>query len=326
MLVPTGGVPLEAREVKPPVQTVSAHKTSAYDYYVSGNTGDALAPTRPGVALMGGGGEVDEAFGWMVEGSGGGDFVVLRGSGADEYHEYLHGLGPLDSVETLVIHSREAASDPFVLERVRNAEAIYLAGGDQARYVTMWKDTPLEQAINEAATGGVPVGGSSAGLAVLGEFSFSARQGTITSDEAMGDPGHPRMSLDRDFLGLFSMQDVITDSHFSQRGRMGRLLAFMANIARSGWADPVKGVGVDEATAVVVDDTGMGRVLGEGSAYFMRAAGPPEVCEPGKPLTYRGVPGVRVDSGGHFDLARWSGEGGTPVRFSVVQGKLEPEP
>jgi cyanophycinase-like exopeptidase len=70
---------------------------------------------------------------------------------------------------------REAAFDPFVIDTIRNAEALFIAGGDQSRYVRFWKDTPVEDAINHVVAKPAPVGGTSAGMAILGEFSYSAR-------------------------------------------------------------------------------------------------------------------------------------------------------
>ena len=135
---------------------------------------------------------MEPAFRWMIQRSGGGDFLVLRAAGDAQIHPYLLGLGGLDSVETLLLRTRQASWDPFVLERVRRAEAIFLAGGDQSRYLERWKDTPLQEALNQAAARGVPIGGTSAGLAVLGEFCFSARKGSVTPGEAMADPADPQ--------------------------------------------------------------------------------------------------------------------------------------
>src|SRR3954470_5621577 len=148
--------------------------TKSYKYFKSGKSADVTTKTVPGFALMGGGKDLDTAFQWMCNKSGGGDFLVLRASGTDAYNEYIAGLCHQNSVATLVIPSREAAMDPFVATTIRNAEALFIAGGDQANYVRNWQGTPVQDAINELIRRGVPVGGTSAGLAVLGEFSYSA--------------------------------------------------------------------------------------------------------------------------------------------------------
>ncbi|MCA9793263.1 MAG: cyanophycinase, partial [Candidatus Eremiobacteraeota bacterium] len=208
---------------------VSTH----YTHYQAGNTQDARTRHRGGLALIGGGTDVDTAFRYLIDQGGGGDFLVLRGSGSDGYQDYVSELGGANSVETLVLHDREAASDPFVLERVERADAIFLAGGDQWNYVGKWKGTPLLEALNRALLDGVPMGGTSAGLAVLGEHVFTAEHDTITSQQAMADPYHPALTLESDFLKAPALAGVITDSHFSQRERMGRLATFMSRLEPS---------------------------------------------------------------------------------------------
>jgi cyanophycinase-like exopeptidase len=73
-----------------------------------------------------------------------------------------------------------------VLAIIRQAEGLWLAGGDQSRYVKYWKDTPVGAALDAHVRAGKPLGGTSAGLAVLGEFSYSALDpGTLTSPIAL---------------------------------------------------------------------------------------------------------------------------------------------
>ena len=147
---------------------------TGYSYYVTGDPADVTTPTRALVVMQGGGDDVDANFARMGEAAGGGDFVVLRASGADGYNDYIHALCGCDSVETIVFNDRQAAFDDFVVRKIRSAEALFLAGGDQSNYVRYWKDTPVEDAIHSFLARGAPIGGTSAGMAVMGEFSYSA--------------------------------------------------------------------------------------------------------------------------------------------------------
>jgi cyanophycinase-like exopeptidase len=131
-----------------------------YDYYLTGNGTNAEGRTQFGLGLMGGGTDVDALFTWMSDRAGGGDFVVIRASGADGYNQYVYDLGHFDSVETLVLKNRAASSDTFVLQTIRNAEALFIAGGDQSDYVNNWKGTPVEDAIHELADRGIPIAGT----------------------------------------------------------------------------------------------------------------------------------------------------------------------
>lgn len=272
--------------------------------YVTGSDADAdVAPTGPGVILMGGGTDVDAAFEWWKPYISGGDVVVLRASGADGYNDYLYkDIGGCDSVETLLVTSEALAKDPYVAWTVAHAEGIFMAGGDQANYLTYWKDTPLEDAIMAAYKRGAVVGGTSAGCAVLGEFMFAAYNDTVYSEEALGDPYTMYMTMERDFLAIPLLASVITDTHFAERDRMGRLVGFLARIVADGWAASAIGIGVDEKTAIVAGPDGKGSVLGSGSAYVLRSNGPPATCAPGMQLEYGGLLLTKLSPGDAVDL------------------------
>ena len=301
---------------------LAAPPKPAYEYYVVGSSSNVTRATTAGQLLMGGGMDVDAAFVWMIDKSGGGDFVVIRATGTDAYNPYIFDLGTVDSVETVIIKNRAAASDPFVVDKIRNAEALFIAGGDQFNYVSYWKGTPVEDAIHYLVTRNVPIGGTSAGLAVMGEFLFSAANGTIDSPAALGNPYNNKVALDRDFLVLPNMGGIITDSHFVTRDRMGRLVAFLARIVKDGWASSAKGIGIDEMTAIAVEANGTATVLGSGAAYFLRTPGTPEVCQAKKALTYRNLSVYRVSGSATFNFSTWTGSGGTAYTLTAEAGVL----
>jgi cyanophycinase len=92
---------------------------------------------------------------------------VLRARGDDDYNSYVNGMCRLNSMATLIIPDLAAAQDPAVADIIRHAEVVFIAGGNQARYVEFWKGTPVEDAINANVASGKPIGGTSAGLAVV---------------------------------------------------------------------------------------------------------------------------------------------------------------
>ena len=298
-----------------------------YDYYITGSPEDRtpITPVAPSVVLMGGGPDVDAAFKFMIDKAPGGDFVVIRASGADGYNPYIFAMGNVDSVETLVIKTREAAFDPFVLERVAKADALFIAGGDQSDYIRLWKGTPLEEKIKALQSRNVPIGGTSAGLAVLGEFDYTGAAGSVTSAEALANPYNRRMTLDRYFLTAPGLGGVIADAHLDTRDRMGRLLTFVARIVQNGWVtvDAARGIGVDVETALLIDGDVATRV-GMGSVYFLRPAVAPVTCKSGTPLTFYNVGVERLSvSTDRFALGTWSGTAGvTHYDISAVAGVL----
>jgi cyanophycinase len=261
----------------------------------------------------------------MCERSGGGDFLVIRASGTDAYNPYIRELCPNgNSVATLIVPTRAAASDPFVANAIAAAEALWIAGGDQADYIEQWTGTPLQTALNSLVARNAPIGGTSAGMAVLTQFVYSAllSQG-VTSSQALADPFTKYLTLAQDFVTVSALTGIIGDQHFSARDRMGRDLAFLCRIAANGWSATPSAIAVDERTALLVDARNALSVVGSGNVYFIRAPGPAETCMPSTPLTFRNVDVYRINATqGSFDLGRWSGRGGTSYRLTAEAGVL----
>jgi len=301
--------------------------------YLTGSAADVSPTPVPGLLLMGGSTDVDAAVKWMLDRANGGDVVVIRSSGADGYNQYMFGLSTVNSVETLIIDSRTKASDATVVSKIRNAEALFIAGGDQWNYVNYWKDTPVEDAINYLLnTRRAPVGGTSAGLAILGSTYYSAQSGSVTSDQALSDPYHRYVTLgNNDFVAAPFLSNTITDSHYSQRTRQGRHIAFMARMMKDyGYAN-VKGIGVDEQTAVCVDGSGNAVVFGSNSAYFLKNTSlGAETCVASQKLTWnRNQQAVSAyiiagsaTGNGQFNLTTFSGSGGASRFYYVNNGIL----
>lgn len=286
----------------------AAEPAANYDYWLTGNAADATpAQTRAGLLLSGGGGDVAAAWRWFVGCAGGGDLVVLRASGGDGYQNYIYEtIGGVDSVETIRFNDASAAHDPRVLDIIRRADGIFLAGGDQARYVRYWKSTPVGAALNAHLRAGKPLGGTSAGLAVLGQYYFAALEDSITSDAALRDPFDRRITLGRDFLAAPELAGVLTDSHFMARQRLGRLVVFLSRISAELNSERIAGLGIDEGTALCVEPGGVSTVYSEkaGLAWLVKLPGGTATITPGQPLRCAEVEVIGVGPGSSLDLSR----------------------
>lgn len=310
-------------------------KTNPASIGLVGDTADVTRLTSGGTVLVGGGPDVDEAMKWMINKSGGGDFVVLRASGTDAYNSYIYGLGVVNSVETLLINSRTLANDPQVEAIIRKAEAVFIAGGNQANYVNYWKDTKVEDALNYLRNiKQVPVGGTSAGCAILGGAYFSALYGTLTSNEALTNPHDRYLTLGHnDFLSQPYLANVITDTHFDNPDRRGRLVTFLARMNHD-YEVVGRGIGLDESTALCIESNGVGRVFGSGTAFFLSQNGidsKPETCISGSRLDWyrqrQAVIAYKIvgtnNGSGSFDLNTWrSINGGEQQYYYVDRGTL----
>lgn len=299
-----------------------AARAADHQVWLTGNPADVQpAQTEGALLLAGGGGDVDDAMRWFVQKAGGGDVVVLRASGADGYNDYLFTkIGGIDSVESILFHNRAASTDARVLAAIRGAEGIWLAGGDQARYVAYWKGTPVAAALDAHVRAGKPLGGTSAGLAVLGEFTFSAAaEGSLTSENALANPFDRRLTLERDFLRFDLLRGVITDSHFMPRARLGRSLAFLARLMAEEKRDRLLGLGVDEKTALAVGADGHARVFTTapaGRVWVLLPSRPADILKPDTPLSFRDVRVVGLGPESTFHLPTLAI--GRPAAASVV--------
>lgn len=317
-----------------------------YTEYVTGSTTDINTNHQPGTCLMGGSSENDEAMVWFLNKADGGDVVVLRATGSDGYNDYFYSqLGvTLNSVTTFVIHNVAGATDPAVLQKVANAEAIWVAGGDQWDYVSLFKDNAMETTLNEYINvkHGV-VGGTSAGMAIMGSSYFTAQYGTLESPVALSNPYHPRVALGyNDFLEVPFMQNLITDTHFTDRDRQGRISVFLARFIQDNGPRSF-GIACNDYTAVCVQPDGKAYVFGEYPdypefAYFLQANCvldyAPETVVAGMPVTWNRngeaikvykVPGT-YGGPNYFDLSDWeTGSGGSWENWFIDNGNLNME-
>jgi len=298
---------------------------------LTGDPADVTTTTTGGTCLMGGGTDVDAAFKWMISKSGGGDFVIIRADNSTGYNSYIYGMGGVNSVETVIIAKATDANSAVIENKIRGAEALFIAGGDQANYVKLWKNTRVENAINYLiSTKHVPVGGTSAGCAILGSSYFAALNGSVTSAEALANPYNSLVTLGHDdFISIPYLQNTITDQHYTQRGREGRLVTFMARMNKD-LKKNARGIASDEQTAVCVDENGIAKVYGNNNAFFLQiATSGPETCVAGLPLTWnqnkQAIKIYRIvgssAGNGSFDLKNYSSaSGGNWLYYYVNNG------
>jgi beta-aspartyl-peptidase (threonine type) len=290
-----------------------------YTHYQIGDLAEP-SPGKPQAALLlVGGGDWDyDAFRWFTAKAGHGHIVVLRASGAGEAgEEFLNKVGGVTSVETFVFDDRKASANPRVIAALAKADGVFIAGGDQSNYVRYWRGTAVAATLDRLAATGHPIGGTSAGLAILGDHGYGAMDGgSVTSDVALRDPLGPQVTMVGDFLHLPHMRHVVTDTHFAKRDRLGRLIAFVAQVRAKGDRQAV-GLGVDQGAALCVDGNGIGRLMTPpgGYAWLVQPEGMPQTARGGKPLDYRAVRITGIGPQSRIDLNKLAV---TRVAFSGV--------
>ena len=313
-----------------------------FTYFSIGNTSDVAITGTGGVCIMGGGTEDDTAMQWFLNKAQSGNVLVLRASGSDGYQDYFYNqLGVnLASVETLVMNNANCGSHPFVLDRISKADAIWFAGGDQFLYKSYLKGTAAEDLINEHINvENQVIGGTSAGMAIQGEYYFDAQNGTISSQTALNNPFDQNVTLDNNFLENDYLTNLITDTHFDSPDRKGRISTFLARLVNDN-QERFFAIACEEYTAVCIENNGIATVYGgypeyDDKVYFIQTNcegyGYPEVIEAGQPLTYTNnqkalhVLEMQATTTGtaRFDLTDWvTSNGGNWQNWYVSNGQL----
>jgi len=305
-----------------------------WEYICVGNCEtDVVTATIGGTIMQGGGDDVDDAYMWLIENSGGGDILTLRAFGTDVWNDIFFRLGSskVNSVATLKFTKGEpACRDPIVLQKIRSCEALWFAGGDQWNYYHFWHDTPVQEAVNELIQKNVTVGGSSAGMAVMAGIPFVAEFESGTGEEDLNDPYNKNVSLRYDFLKSQFLLRTVTDTHFAERDRMGRIVTFVARVLQDTGA-PAYGIACDEATAIMIPKSGIARVATGGtgnsevdfpafSAYFFVPTENPTVCKKDTPLTFQNLRVYRLTHGDQFDFNTWTSSSGHSYIIDATNG------
>ena len=317
----------------PPLPSTAARSAGRVDpgyvAYVSGSTTNAVTTPRGGALLAGGGTDSDAGMQWLLVQGGTrgsnlyGDVVVLRTSGTNGYNKYLLNFGA-NSVTSIVITSVTGANSAFVRDAIAKADVVFLAGGDQSTYVKLWQGTALQTAVNARVASGYPIGGTSAGLAVMGEYVYSALNVSSTSATLLANPYDSSATFARSLFTVPLLRNVITDSHFVTRDRLGRSITFLARLQQDGGATSPRGIAVDETSALGVTASGSAIVFGAGAGVYFFSVGAPvtRTCVANTALTFAPVTTYRIPVGKQFDIATWSTTDAAPYTLSATQGVL----
>lgn len=159
----------------------------------------------------------------------------------------------------VLLTSADSARGPAVRDRLNGATGIWFTGGDQSRITAALDGTDLLTAIREWNLRGVPIGGTSAGAAIMSPLMITGSQ-VLADEDTAGYHGDTFSRIARGTIevvpGFALLPRVIVDQHFVRRERHNRLIS--AVLERP---DHI-GVGIDESTALEVTAGGLWQVHG----------------------------------------------------------------
>jgi cyanophycinase len=210
----------------------------------------------------------------------------------ERYESVLRGLG-IRHLHHLQVQSRADAESPRAMGILEGATGVFFTGGDQLRLTSLIGDTPVFSRCYEMFAHGGVIAGTSAGAAVMSETMIV--NGNGESSPRIDDGLHLAP-------GFGFAKDMVIDQHFSERGRVGRLVSVLAQNPR------ILGIGIDENTAIELEPFRRFRVLGEGSAYVIDGSNISETSVAqdtrGRPLSVFGVQMHVLTQGDEYDLVR----------------------
>lgn len=177
----------------------------------------------------------------------------LPGEVGEQYISVFERLGA-ETVQVVDTPRREDGNDQQAIERINEATGVFFTGGNQARITELLKDTEVHETLKRRLANGLIIAGTSAGAAMMPDMMIAEGESET----------NPRVEVVRMEEGMGFFPHVAIDQHFAQRGRLGRLVAAIAQ------QPVVLGFGIDENTAIAVNGS-IVEVIGAGAITVIDA-------------------------------------------------------
>lgn len=211
---------------------------------------------------------------------------------ADVYTQTFRNLG-LQRVKVLRATSRQAVIDADSEELLADVTGVFISGGDQMRLVSILGGTEFARLLEERVRQSpLVLAGSSAGAAGMSATMI------VRGDSA----SHPSKNTVRLSPGLGILRNIIIDQHFTERGRLSRLITAVSYNPRQ------LGLGIDENTAVIISNDGTLEVHGHGTVTIVDGSrityNDIAEVEDGQPFAVAGVQLHILRDGLRYDITR----------------------
>ncbi|MBB3699470.1 Type 1 glutamine amidotransferase-like domain-containing protein [Flammeovirga yaeyamensis] len=222
--------------------------------------------------LVGGGSEEnggwsDEPYQWFVDQSMNKKIAIISYAEveSDWLSNYFISLGAEEAKDFKI--DRTGAEDTQLIAELEAYDGFFFKGGDQNRYYNFYNNTAFKSLLLEKIDKGAVLGGTSAGMAILSSIVYTADNGSLYPEDGLSSMDARYFTFADDFLNV--LPNTMVDTHFAERGRMPRLVSMLAywNIHQPN--QNVLGIGVDDRTALCIDENRIGTVHGTGAVTFI---------------------------------------------------------
>lgn len=218
------------------------------------------APNPPsfnygGLVLIGGGFN-EEVLPWIRQRSRKGPILVIT----CDYLNTERWTERLGKFTSIILSKENPADSNENFKKVKDASAILFDGGHQGFYIQFLQDTELAHLISKRYNEeGIILGGTSAGAMIMGEYIFSAKYGSISSEESIQRP--ELIDIVGGIFRIPQLEGILVDTHYTERERQGRLKEFISRVS-------AKGLGINGGTALFIDKDGYRYISGQ--IFFVR--------------------------------------------------------
>ncbi len=220
--------------------------------------------------LVGGGGEKNGQSGWNVPAyrwAVAGKRVAIIGTSTGTLAPYLKQYCGATFAKEFAVATHDSANSQVLYDTLLTYQVIFFRGGDQFEYYNLYRNTKLQDGVNNLYSNGGTISGTSAGMHILSSVVFTAENGTVYPDDCIENPNNPEVKLANDFFSF--TPGYIFDTHVSERARFARTVGFLANYKMNKGIE-ITGLGMDDMTCMTVDANMLGTVYGTGCANIYK--------------------------------------------------------
>ena len=190
--------------------------------------------------------------------------------------------------------TRNQANLDSVVHLLDSATGVWFGGGDQNKLTNVLLGSKVEKAIHARYAAGAVIGGTSAGAAVISTPMITGTELLHGRDSSDAWTRVKRGTVQVD-QGFSFLTDVIVDQHFLKRKRQNRLLSLVLA------SEPHLGAGIDEGTAIIVEPSGLWRIMGASAVLIVDARNAMRTAADASVLGASGVQMHLLPDGATFD-------------------------